>query len=165
MNVFYCGASAVGKRYAPESGTPLVNHLLESAARSQLMMLTQGVAETLSIIVRRRNAGALSSATYLAASRALRRELLTAGINLQPAQDALVIASLPLIEQHSINSTDALVLRSALDMAAILRVEGDNLVLVAADRRLLRAAAAEGLDTLDPETASLDWLESLIGAG
>jgi hypothetical protein len=128
------------------------------------MMLTQGVAETLSIIVRRRNAGALSSPTYLAAARALRSELLTAGITLQPARDALVIASLPLIERHSVNSTDALDLRSALDMAAILRAVGDNLVLVAADRRLLRAAAAEGLDTLDPETASLDRLEALIEA-
>ena len=53
---FYCDASALGKRYAPEVGTPLVNHLFAGVPHSRLVMLTQGLGETLSILVRRRNA-------------------------------------------------------------------------------------------------------------
>jgi hypothetical protein len=38
-----------------------------------------------------------------------------------------------------LNATDALVLRSALDLAVSLRSDGGNLVLVAADVRLTEA--------------------------
>ncbi|MCI0388839.1 MAG: hypothetical protein MOB07_08755 [Acidobacteria bacterium] len=52
-------------------------------------------------------------------------------------------------------------MRSALDFAANLRARGDDLVLVASDGRLLRAAQAEGLIVFNPEkqpTADLDLL-------
>jgi hypothetical protein len=39
-----------------------------------------------------------------------------------------------------------------LDLATRLQPAGDSVVLVTADRRLLRAAQAEGLLTYDPET-------------
>ena len=143
MNLFYCDASALGKRYAPEVGTPLLNHLFGTVPHHRLVMLTQGLGETLSILVRRKNAGLLLAAAYHQVSQALRAELITAGqVRLQPSDDALVFTSLPLIEQHSINATDALVLRSALELADTLRPTGNDLVLVASDVRLLRAAAA-----------------------
>ena len=67
-----------------------------------------------------------------------------------------------LIEAHSLNSVDALVLRSALDTATELRSIGDRLVLVASDQRLLRAARAEGLQVFNPELDSqqtlTDWI-------
>ena len=165
MNLFYCDASALGKRYAPEVGTPLVNHLFAGVPHSRLVMLTQGLGETLSILVRRRNAGLLSAAAYQQASQALRAELITAGqVGLRRSEDALVFSSLPLIEQHSINATDALVLRSALDLADTLRPTGNDLVLVAADARLLRAAVAEGLTVFNPETDPLKRLDALLNA-
>jgi predicted nucleic acid-binding protein len=165
MILFYCDASAAGKRYAPEVGSPLVNHLFDTVPHDRLVMLTQGLGETLSLLVRRRNSGALSAAAYQAASRSLRDELIVAGeVRLQPAEDALVFASLPLIERHSINATDALVLRSALDVAAELRPSGDDLVLLAADARLLRATAAEGLPVFNPEVDPQDRLDALIAA-
>ena len=64
----------------------------------------------------------------------------------------LVTASLPLIVAHSINSTDAVTLKSALAIARKLRAGGGDLVLVASDQRLLRATQAEGLSTFNPET-------------
>jgi predicted nucleic acid-binding protein len=146
VNFLYCDASAVIKRYLLEIGSPLVNHLFDTASHSRLLLLTPGVGETLSALVRRRNAGSLSATAYQNASRAMGAELIAAGtIRLLPAEDSLVFSSLPLIERHSINATDALVLRSALDLAGTLRRAGDDLVLVASDVRLLRAAGAEGL--------------------
>jgi predicted nucleic acid-binding protein len=76
--------------------------------------------------------------------------------------DSLVWNSMDLIETYSLNSVDALVLRSALDTATELRSTDDRLVLVASDQRLLRAAHAEGLQIFNPEIDSqqtlTDWI-------
>jgi len=73
-----------------------------------------------------------------------------------------VTAALPLIETHSINATDAIILRLALNLAVRLRGAGHDLVLVASDQRLLRAAQAEALLTFDPETQSHSVLDALM---
>jgi predicted nucleic acid-binding protein len=73
-----------------------------------------------------------------------------------------VTDSWELIEKHSINSTDALILKCALDKAVALRNVGDDLVLVSSDARLVRAAKAEGLPTFNPETDDQQTLDSLI---
>jgi hypothetical protein len=126
-------------------------------------MLTQSVGETLSIIVRRRNSGGLSLTASQQAIQALRTELISARqVRLRPTEDTLVFSSLALIEMHSVNSTDALVLGSALDLAATLRASGHSLVLLASDTRLLRAAIAEGLAVFNPETDALADLDVLI---
>ena len=70
--------------------------------------------------------------------------------------DALILESHSFIEKHNLNATDALILRSALDIASELQPEGDSLVLMTADRRLFRAAESEGLRVLNPEEASLE---------
>jgi hypothetical protein len=67
-----------------------------------------------------------------------------------------------LIEKHSINSVDAIVLRSALEVVIDLRDVGDDLVLVASDKRLLRAARVEGLSVFNPEIDSQQILAALI---
>jgi hypothetical protein len=79
-----------------------------------------------------------------------------------PADNALVLAALPLIQAHSINATDAVILRSAMGLAAHLRSGGDDIVLVAADHRLLRAAQAECVLTFNPETQTRPELDALL---
>jgi hypothetical protein len=71
---------------------------------------------------------------------------------------------LPLIIAHSINSTDALILKSALAFARRLRRASDDLVQVASDQRLLRAAHAEGLTTFNPENQDQAALSALAGS-
>jgi predicted nucleic acid-binding protein len=139
-----------------------MNHLFNTVPHDRLVILTQAIGETLSIIVRRRNTCVLSSIAYQQASQALRKELITScQIRLKTTDDTLVFTSLPLIEKHSINSTDALVLRSALEVAVILRQVGHDVVMIAVDARLLRAAQAEGLVTFNPETDTLTELNIL----
>ena len=79
------------------------------------------------------------------------------------ADNAVVEVALDLIEVHFINATDAIILRLALDLAKQLRAVGHDLVLVASDQRLLRAAQAEGLETFDPEAQSQVVLDALLG--
>lgn len=163
MFYFYLDASAVIKHYLVETGSPLVNHFFSTVERERLIMLTQGIGETLSALVRRHNAGALSDAAYQQASQAVRDELMTSErVQLKSTGNDLVFASLPLIEKHNINATDALVLRSALDAAVALRAAKHDLALLAADGRLLRAAQTESLAILNPETDTVAQLDALV---
>jgi predicted nucleic acid-binding protein len=57
------------------------------------------------------------------------------------------------ISRHALRSLDALQLASALSMHEELQ-SGDTLLFIAADKRLLTAAAAEGLPIWNPETSA-----------
>jgi len=64
MNYFYMDASALGKRYVAEIGTNLVNRLFDSVPRARMICLVLGLGEVVSILVRRRNAGAIPVHAY-----------------------------------------------------------------------------------------------------
>jgi uncharacterized protein len=163
MRLFLLDASALVKRYAIETGTPLLNHLFAQATPARLLCLTLGVAEVAAALARKRNRGDLSSAAYALAMGALRLEVLTTGDPVKvPTDDHLILRSLPLSDRHAINATDAIVLQTALDLVVALRANGDDLVLMAADQRLLQAARAEGLVVFDPETQTQTDLDALL---
>jgi predicted nucleic acid-binding protein len=165
VNLFFCDASALGKRYAPEVGTALVNRLFAAVSHDRFVMLTQALGETLSILVRRRNKSELSPDAYQHAAQSLRTELIVAGqVRLRTTDDTLVFASLPLVERHSINSTDALVLAAAIDLSSSLAAAGHALVLVTSDTRLVRAGTQEALAVFNPETDALARLEALLAS-
>jgi predicted nucleic acid-binding protein len=125
------------------------HHLLTGVPQDRLYVFNVGMAEVLSLLVRKKNAGPLSAASYSQALVEFGTEIVSSTIlHKVVADNALVTAALPLIEVHSINATDAIILRLALNLATQLRAAGQDLVLVASDQRLLRAAQAEGLVTL-----------------
>lgn len=163
MRFFFLDASALAKRYAAEVGTPLVDHLLNNVTHSRMCILNLGIAEVVSILVRKRNAGTISPAAFAQALVDVGSEIGTSSAwRKLIADDALVSAAIPLIVLHSINSTDAVILCAALQLGADARTRGDEVVLVASDHRLLRAAQAEGLTTFNPETQSQADLDALI---
>jgi hypothetical protein len=69
------------------------------------------------------------------------------------------------IMKHNINSADALYLHQALSLQHLLRPMEHELVLVASDRRFLRAAEAEGLAIINPETADIAEATTLLSVG
>lgn len=161
-NHFYWDASALVKRYAPESGTLLVNLLFSRVTLSRMICLSLAIGEVISVFVRKRNDRLITEAVFSQAMADFRAEVIDSDFKLVSLEDRLVFASHPLIVEHSLNATDALVLHSALDVQAALRQAGDDVVLIASDRRLLRAAEAEGLQIFNPETDSRARLEALI---
>jgi predicted nucleic acid-binding protein len=164
VRFFFLDASALAKRYAPEVGTPLLNHLFALVALDRLYILNVAMAEVLSLLVRKKNAGRLSLAAFSQAQVEFGAEIVSSRVLRKlVAGHTLVTASLPLIEVHSINATDAIILRWSLNLAARLRSAGDDLILVASDQRLPRAAQAEGLVTFDPEAQSQVELDALLG--
>jgi predicted nucleic acid-binding protein len=164
MNLFLFDASALVKRYAPETGAALVDHLFARAARARLLCLMLGAAEVAAALIRKRNGGQLSAAMFTLALAGLRAEIVDAADFLKlPVMNGAITAAFPLLEKYPINSTDAVVLRLSLEAATQLRPTGDDLVLVASDKRLLKAGQAESLATFDPETQTQAALDTLIG--
>lgn len=160
MNFFWFDASALAKRYVHEKGTPLVNHLFDHTSPRLLICLLEGIGETVSILVRRKNQGTISAPVHRQVLSELRKEIINSPDveKIYPTRQQ-VTTSWNFIEAHSINSTDALILQCALDKVSELHEAGHDLVLVSADSRLVRAAKAENLLTFNPESdtqASLD---------
>lgn len=163
MNHFWLDASALAKRYVREIGTPLVNHLFNQARAGSMVCWLESVGEVISVFVRGRNAGLISAAMFRQVSSRFDREIgYRNDVEKIRSKKPQVIASWKLIEKHSINSSDAIILKCALDKAAVLRADGDDLVLVSSDLRLIRATKAEGLITFNPETDDQQTLDSLI---
>jgi predicted nucleic acid-binding protein len=163
VNYFYWDASALVKRYAPKLGTPLVNHLFVHVILDRMMCLIIGIGEVISIFVRKKNTKLITDAAFAQALVDFRAEVIDAvAFKLLSVEDALVVASYPLIERYSLNATDAVVLRSVLDVAAVLRSAGDDVILITADQRLLHAAQGEGITTFNPEAGLQAQLDALI---
>lgn len=166
MYHFYFDASALVKRYIRETGSNKINFLFDNLPLNQLKCLTIGAAEVFWVCVRKKNDGRITPYEFTHAVVNLNREVTseTSDFRTDSVPDVLVWASLSLIETYSLNSVDAMVLRSALDVATQLRSIGDTLVLVASDQRLLRAASNEGLlifnPEIDPEQTLEVWLDT-----
>ena len=164
MYYFYFDASALVKRYTEEIGSDKIDVLFTNVPLERLLCLTVGAIEVFWICVRKRNDGRITSRQFERAVTHLRRELINRQSDFKTLSvpDSLVWDSMDLIEIHSLNSVDALVLRSALNTATELHNTGDTLILVAADQRLLRAARTEGLQVFNPEVDSqqtlTDWI-------
>jgi predicted nucleic acid-binding protein len=163
MNYFYFDASALVKRYAPELGSDLVNYLFSCVTHKRLMCLIIGVAELFSVLVRKKNREDISVPDFSQALINLGNEVIhTTDFTTVSIEDSLVLSSLPLINKHSINSTDAVVLRSALDIAVELQAVEDDLIMIVSDQRLLRAAKSEGLIKFNPESGMKSELDALL---
>ena len=162
MNSFFLDGSALAKRYVPEIGSALVDGIMGTVAEQRIYLLNIAYAEVVSVLVRKKNAGAIPAALFNQALLDLEREVVRSlGKHLLSFDNSVASDALVFIVKHATNSTDAIVLRVALDIAQLLRAGGDDLVLVASDMRLLRAAQAEGLTTFNPESqdqAALAWL-------
>ncbi len=117
-NSFYFDASALAKRYVPETGSAQVDAIPDTVPARRIFLLTIGAGEVVSILVRKRNARLLSTSEFDEAMVDFRSEVLrSTEIRWQPGSKRLVFSSLPLIVAHSINSTDAMTLKSALAIA------------------------------------------------
>jgi predicted nucleic acid-binding protein len=164
MRCFCLDGSALAKRYAPESGSALVDLVLDFVGEDRIYILNIGYAEVVSVLVRKKNAGTLSVADFVQALLDFEQEVIRSlGKHLLSFENHVASGALALIVKHSINSTDAILLRVAMDVDQHLRGHGDELVLVSSDQRLVRAAGAEGLSTFDPESQDQAALSVLMG--
>ena len=167
MYHFYFDASALVKRYIRETGSDKINFLFDNLPLNQLKCLTIGAAEVFWVCVRKKNDGRITPYEFTHAVANLNREVTSGSSDFRTdsVPDTLVWASLNLVETYSLNSVDAIVLRSALETETELRRTDDALVLVASDQRLLRAASNEGLLIFNPEIGTEETLKTWLDVG
>ena len=162
---FWLDASAYAKRYVAEKGTQVINYLFACVSLERMVCLFEGGGEIIFVFVRRRNEGKITTTRF----NQLREHFETEFTDrdevekIFPTEDQIT-DSWDIIEKHSLNSTDAILLQCALDKANELRIGGDNLVLVSSDKRLIRASRMEGLLTFDPETDTQIALDVFINS-
>jgi predicted nucleic acid-binding protein len=160
----YFDASALIKRYSQETGTPLVNEVFRFLPRSRMTCSTLGILEIVSVLVRKRNDGRLNQTLFEQAMIEFRAEVIDQEeFSAALVNDALLLSALNLIAKHNLNATDAVILRSALNLQQVLQEAGDELMLWTSDKRLVRAAQGEGLTVFDPEEETIGHLHQLLG--
>lgn len=142
-------ASGLVKRYYEEPGSETVDSLFATSSPHTMRLTPWGYAETYGILLRRLNGGVLRQSTFAAAASNLHAEVLdSSGFELLTISDILIFGSLTLMQAHNINSADAAILATYLQFQHSSQAQ---CLLVSSDKRLLRAAKAEGLPGLNPE--------------
>lgn len=150
MVLFIWDASAMAKRYTAEAGREVANYLFSNIPAAEMASTPWGYSETYSILLRRMNGGALDAKGFALAVTALEAEVVTsADFTLFTVTDTAIFRSVGLMRKHSLNATDAAILTVVMEVAG--SPDAPLCVVVASDKRLLRAAEAEGFRTLNPE--------------
>jgi len=143
----YLDTSALIKRFVVEKGSPLVCTIVSQ--KGPVATAKIAYPEVYAGLARKRRNGHLPESRYALARRQFEREW-KAYIRVDLWDEILLLAR-DLIQRHPLRGFDAIHLASALSLRSAL---GEDMTFAAADERLLRAAAAEGLEVLNVERAS-----------
>lgn len=164
MAVLFWDASALIKGYYTEAGSRVVKELLTATSPVIQAVTVVGYVETASILRRKHNQGVLQRGEFTIARGLLERQIINdARVRLLSVGDVEYLDGLDLVDRHNLNSADAAVLVAFIAAARDFSV-GEEAFVVASDRRLLRAAQAEGLQVLNPEQVALDDLPALLAS-
>ena len=157
---FWVDASAFVKGYVTEpKGTPEMKYFFAHVLSQRIIYWAETIGEIISILARCKNRGDITQADFDQIKQRLETKATGRKVYATPQQ---IDDSWRFIDQHSLNSSDAVILQCALDEANNLRAAGDDLVLVCADYRLVRAAKRESLQTFDPVKDSQEDLDAFI---
>ena len=166
MAIVLWDASGLVKRYFREAGSNTVDAIFQTPAVSQMSVTLWGYAECASILNRKRNSNLINAAAYATSVSALQQEVLFSGqFKILTIEDDRILAGLPLLVKHNLNSNDVAILATYLRFQQSLPIGSPPCVLIAADLRLLRAAEAEGLKGLNPETMTPQALNAHLTEG
>ena len=157
-------ASALAKRYVNEVGSSTVDALFATQPPLLMAVTFFGYSETAASVRRKLNQGVITRATFQTARQALYLETLTsATFIILTIADSDVLQSITYIDLYNLNSSDAAILGTYLRYARAQPLDA-RCVLGAADQRLIRAAKAEGLSTLNPEEVAADDVPTALAA-
>lgn len=150
MAVFYADSSVLVKRHLPERGSAWFRALTAPRSGNRIETARLSIVEVVSAFNRRVREGTLQPVDYAA----IRDDFLARcrrHYRLVPIMNVLLGHTRVLLERHPLRTYDALHLASALTVNAQLIGAGrPGLTFLAADARLLTAAAAEGLAVDNP---------------
>lgn len=164
MLYLYLDPSALVKRYHQEKGTKLVDRLFEelqpSPSRHVGITSVWSIAESIAVLNRARNEFGIPEEEWQRLLATLTSEIRL--FHFLEISDERVLWSIPYALSHNLNSADALHLKTLLDVKRALEGTSDQVLLVASDKRFLRAAQAEGIVTFNPEEDTQARLVQLL---
>ena len=150
MALRYLDTSALVKLYVREPGTDAMLEMARREEGHELALLALARVELVSGLRRRQREGDLDAQDVAAILARFERHLASRYL-VQPVNDAVLGRAVELLERHPLKAYDALQLAGALALQqATSAAAAEPMVFVCADLSLLRAAAVEGLATLDP---------------
>ena len=151
MALFYLDTSALVKLYINEPGTSVMLRLADPAVGHQFAILAIAEIEFRSAVRRRARGGDIEGALAERLLEAFATHARALYLR-QPVNDALISMAAYVVDRSPIRAYDALQLAGCL----MLRSAGAAApVFVCSDSRLLDAAQAEGLRTLNPAQGEL----------
>jgi uncharacterized protein len=158
-------SSALMKRYLTEVGSPTVQELFKAVPASQMVTTFWGYVETYAGLWRTHNRGYIVASRLQSALTLLEAEVLDhPDFELLSVGDAAVLDGLEHLRNHNLNTADAAILTTFQSYIQSQPPGSPQCVLVAADQRLLRAAVAEGLPTLNPEVVPAGDIPALLAS-
>lgn len=162
MLYVYLDPSSLVKRYHQEKGTKLFNQVFEKLQSAGCVGITSvwSIAESITVLNRARNELRMPEEEWNQLLATLVREFQL--LQFLGITDERVLWSIPDALSHNLNSSDALHLKTLLDVKRALEGTEDRVLLVASDKRFLRAAQAEGIPTFNPEEDTSEKLAQLL---
>ncbi|MCK4392050.1 type II toxin-antitoxin system VapC family toxin [Candidatus Bipolaricaulota bacterium] len=132
--------SAFVKRYHDEKGTERVNELFKKLETREERFTTSvwSIAESVAVLNRIKNKVKMKEDDFAKILMAFFSEIKQ--FHFLEVNDERVLTSISYSLTHNINSSDALHLKTLKDVEKAVNLLGEKIVLVAADKRLLRAA-------------------------
>jgi len=146
VSTYFVDTSALAKRYVMETGSLWVRGWILPSAGNTIMISRLATVELIAMLMRRHREGTL----WISDVNRIRSNFL-AHVRKQytvvDLETKVFSVARSLLMKHPLRSSDAIQLASAVIVRNHYRVK---LTFIAADHRLLTAAAAEGFTTDDP---------------
>lgn len=144
--MIYLDTSALIKRFVNEKGSPLVQSIVQG--KGPVATAKIAYAEIFAGLTRKLREDNLSKTQYAVACRQFETDW-QAYLRVE-LEDNILLLARDLIQRRPLRGFDAIHLASALRLKIVL---GEEITFAAADGRLLKAAEAENLKSLNVETA------------
>lgn len=154
MRLFYLDSSAIFKRYRRESGTEVVDQILDGPRAGDRFYISFLSALEVTAVVLRLSKGGQLATTIGNQVLADFRQDLGRLFDVWPLDQAVAAAAVRTIERYTLKAPDAIHLTTAL--AINWANPSANCILVTSDVDLLRAADDAGLHTLNPQEPDAD---------
>lgn len=149
MAALFWDASALIKHYIGEEGSETVSTLLALVPEDRQFSTLVTYSECYSILIRRRNSGAISDETFGLAATVLELNFIgPACFNVIDVESTDYLASTVQMSNHNLNSSDAVLLSTLI--RTVEPTDRVSTIIVSTDLRLLRAGLLEGFTTIDP---------------
>ena len=152
MSCYFLESTAFVKLFVQEPGTDALIRLMESVEDNRKLIAASAPLEVYSAIRRRARSGSIGAEDAASALDILRVE--AARMVQEPLNPAVLEAARQLVDRTELRWPEAIQLGAAI--VAREMFQGTEIIFVSASQNLLEAAKAEGFNTLNPLTETVE---------